>query len=276
MTITIYDYLDYREFLRALFAAKKAEDARFSHRSLAQHLGIKAPGHMLFVMQRKRNLSEELALRLSKYLKLKKPEIAYFLNLIKFNDARASHEKQYAFEQLQSVRRRGTSIVSPERYSFYEKWYYSAIRASLDVTPFSDDYRALGRSIKPSVTAQEAKESVALLARLGFIKRDARGFFHPSEPTISTGDAWQSAAITHLHRQFIALGGESLDRFPKGERDVSCLTVTLSPASLEKVRERIKSARAEILEIAASEPAADRVMQCNFQVFPLFIKDSQR
>ena len=230
---------------------------------------------MLFVMQGKRNLSEDLALRLAKYLKLRKAEIAYFLNLIKFNNAKTSHEKQYAFEQLQSARRRSTSIVSPARYSFYEKWHYSAIRASLDVTPFKEDYRALGRSLKPSISAQEAKEAVALLTALGFVKKDGHGFYRPAEATISTGDAWQSAAIAQLHRQFVALAGESLDRFPKSERDISCLTVTLSPASLEKVRERIKSARAEILEIAAAEPAADRVVQCNFQVFPIFIKDSQ-
>jgi uncharacterized protein (TIGR02147 family) len=276
MTPNIFDYLDYREFLRSVFVAKKAEAGHFSHRSLAQHLELKAPGHMLFVMQGKRNLSEDLALRLAKYLKLRKSEIAYFLNLIKFNNAKTSLEKQYAFEQLQSARRRGTSIVSSERYSFYEKWYYSAIRASLDVTPFKDDFRALGRSIKPAISPQEASQAVALLAKLGFIKKDARGFCRPAEATISTGDAWQSAAITHLHRQFIALGSESIDRFAKGERDISCLTVTLSPASLEKVRERIKNARAEILEIAASEPSADRVMQCNFQLFPMFIKDSQK
>jgi uncharacterized protein (TIGR02147 family) len=271
MAPIVYDYLDYREFLRGLFAAKKAEHAPFSHRSLARHLAIKAPGHILFVMQGKRNLSEDLALRLAKFLKMRKAETAYLLNLVKFNNAKSSHEKQYAFEQLQAGRRRGAAIVSSERYAFYERWYYSAIRTALDIKPFKDDFSALCRSIQPSITIPEAREAIALLARLGFIKKDAKGFYRTTEVTLSAGDEWQSATISQVHRQFIMLGLEALDRFPKGDRDISCLTVTLSPASLEKARERIKTARAEILEIAAAEQNADRVMQCNFQLFPVFI-----
>ena len=110
-------------------------------------------------------------------------EEKYFLGLVRYTNAKTSAEKQYTFEELLSIRQRASTKVSaPTSYRFYEKWYYSAIRAALDVTPFSDDYDKLARSLCPPITTTEAKHAIELLLELGMAERDEKGFYHRYRP----------------------------------------------------------------------------------------------
>lgn len=268
--ISIYKYFDYRNFLVDLFNWKKSECRCFSHRNLAQHLGLKAPGHILFIMQGKRRLTIDLAERLAEYLKLSKRESDYLLNLISFNHARNPNEKQYAFERLNSLRSRTAKKTDPSLYEFYSKWYYSVVRASLDVQKFSGDFKALAQGIRPQITQNEAKEAICVLERLGMVIKDNHGYYHPSEPVISTGDTWQSATIEQLQSQLINLGRQSLEETTKDKRDISSCTITLSDSSFKILKEKIKNFRSELMELANQENHPDRVIQCNIEAFPVF------
>ena len=94
------------------------------------------------------------------------------------------------------------------------------------------------------------------------------GVYHKRDAVISTGDVWQSAVI-HAHQQeLVERGKEALDTVPKPLRDVSHLTITASQETLELISQRIAHLRTEILEIARLEKNPDRVLQCNFLVFP--------
>jgi uncharacterized protein (TIGR02147 family) len=174
-----------------------------------------------------------------------------------------------AFEELLSLRRRSAWKVPASGYTFYENWYYSVVRASLDVEPFKGDYIRLASSICPAITPVEAKQAVELLLEIGMAKRDESGYVHPSEESITTSDAWQSATIHNLQRKFIDLGKEALDRFSKEERDISNLTVTVSEETFKLIKKNVKDLREQIMAMACAEQVPDRVLQVNIQLFPL-------
>jgi uncharacterized protein (TIGR02147 family) len=267
--VNLFDYLDYRQYLRAVFEEKKRQLPGFSHRSLARKLSLKAPGHILFIIQGKRRLTEEISLRLSAYLKLNKKETDYLLSLVRYGEAKSPAEKQFAFEELLSARQRTAAKVPSHSYRFYEKWYVSAIRASLDVEPFKGDYGRLARSLCPPISASEAKEAIETLTNLQMAKKDENGFIRPAEPLICTGDSWQSATILNLQRKFLDLAKESFDRFSKDEFDVSNLTVTVSQETYDLIKRKIRDLRSQIMNMACAEQNPDRVLQVNFQLFPL-------
>jgi uncharacterized protein (TIGR02147 family) len=267
--VSLFDYLDYRQFLRALFEEKKREKAGFSHRSLMEKLSLQSPGHMLFIMQGKRRLTTAIALRLASYLKFSKREQRYLLALVRYSDAKTPAEKQYAFEELLQLRQHPSMLVTPDSYRFYGKWYYSAIRAVLDVEPITDDCQRLASLLRPAIAASQAKEAVELLLELGMIDRDETGVLHPRESAITTGDVWQGAVIHNLQRQFIELGKESLDRFDKIERDISNLTVTVSDQTFDLIRKKVTELRSQIAAMACAEQTPDKVLQVNIQIFPL-------
>jgi uncharacterized protein (TIGR02147 family) len=267
--VSLFDYLDYRQYLREFFEEKKRENTGFSHRSLMEKLSLQAPGHMLFIMQGKRRLTSSIALRLASYLKFSKKESRYLLSLIRYSDAKTPAEKQYAFEELLQLRQHSSSLVAPGAYRFYEKWYYSVVRAVLDVERISDDYQKLAALMRPSITASQAREAVDLLLELNMIRRDENGVLRPTQSSISTGDEWQGAVIHNLQRQFIEMSKEALDRFDKKERDISNLTVTVSEQSYAIIKKKVAELRSQILTMACAEQAPEKVLQVNIQLFPL-------
>jgi uncharacterized protein (TIGR02147 family) len=267
--VSLFDYLDYRQYLRAIFEEKKRESPGFSHRSLMEKLSLQAPGHMLFIMQGKRRLTSSIALRLASYLKFSKKESRYLLSLIRYSDAKTPAEKQYAFEELQQLRQHYSVLVVLGSYRYYEKWYYGAIRAVLDVERITDDYQALAALLRPAITPTQAREAVELLLNLGMIVRDETGVLHPTHSSITTGDVWQGAVIHNLQRKFIELSKEALDRFDKKERDISNLTVTVSEESFEIIKKKVAELRSQIMAMACAEQTPDKVLQVNVQLFPL-------
>jgi len=88
---------------------------------------------------------------------------------------------------------------------------------------------------------------------------------------LTTGDA-DAEAIDIFRQKTMELGIEAIDRFTREDRSISTLTVTLSKAAFERVRDKLRHLRREILEISRSDAESDRVVQINFQVFPVSIR----
>jgi uncharacterized protein (TIGR02147 family) len=104
------------------------------------------------------------------------------------------------------------------------------------------------------------------------IEKGADGIWRKTQAVLSTGEL-AAAAIDTFRKDTLRLAAESIDRFPREERSISTLTVTLSPATFERLRDRFRHLRREILDMAREDSEADRVIQVNIQAFPLAIAD---
>lgn len=109
------------------------------------------------------------------------------------------------------------------------------------------------------------------LTSLGLVERDAEQRLHPRDKLLSTGAEVRSLAVGNFHRQMMERGAESIERFDRAEREISGLTVSISAAGVRTFKERIHALRAELLELAGRDEHADRVMQLNFQLFPVAV-----
>ena len=78
----IYAYLDYRNFLKDLFAFKKQESASFSFRNFSRLAGLKSSNFLKLVMDGKRNLSPQSIHQVAKAFKLSKGEADFFETLV--------------------------------------------------------------------------------------------------------------------------------------------------------------------------------------------------
>jgi uncharacterized protein (TIGR02147 family) len=90
----IYDYIDYRRFLRDWLEEKKAANSVFSTRLLAQKIGLKSTGHVSMILNKKANISGSVALKIAAALKLKKRETDFFQYMVLFSQAKKSNDKQ--------------------------------------------------------------------------------------------------------------------------------------------------------------------------------------
>jgi uncharacterized protein (TIGR02147 family) len=57
----------------------------------------------------------------------------------------------------------------------------------LDVIDVREDFSALAAAITPSIPLPRVKESMALLKRLGLVRRNPRGFWKPSDKIVHSG-----------------------------------------------------------------------------------------
>lgn len=216
-----------------------------------------------------------MAIGLAQIFKLTKPQSDYFLQLVRYTDAKTPTEKQFHFERLIALRRRNVKTLEPEQYRFYEKWFYPIVREALVLAPFSGDYPTLAATVRPAISPAEAEEAITLLANLAMIQKDTAGIYHKTESIVSTGDVWRSAVIHAHQRLLLQKGSEALESTPKEERDISHCTITASAATLELISQRLSHLRAELLELARNEKNPDRVLQCNFMIFPVAVKKEE-
>jgi uncharacterized protein (TIGR02147 family) len=271
----IYSYCDYRKFLRDWYEEKKRNNPAVSMRMIARQVGYKAPGYLSMVLQGRIKMSLFMCLKFCSYMKLAKKQCDYFQNLVLFCDADSHEEKQAYFEKMKPFKEVSVRIMVSGEYRFYEKWYHSAVRAILEYFPFRDEYEKIGRLLMPEISAREVKESVLLLKELKLIDFDKEGFLRPTDAVISTGyDATGMGINTFLYNS-LRLSESAVGRFPKDERNFSCLTLGISETGFREIRNELREFRRKVMKIAADD-AADRIYQFSFQLFPLSNKYSRK
>ena len=88
----VFAYLDYRVFLADYYVFGKAKFG-LSHRGLARRVGVKSPSFLKYVMEGRRNLSPGTARRVAKAVQLEGEPAAFFVALVKFNQAEEREQR---------------------------------------------------------------------------------------------------------------------------------------------------------------------------------------
>ena len=266
-----FEYLDYRILLKELLAKKKKKEPWFSYRMFSQHIGISSSGFLSLVLSGKRNISQDLAIKICSKLKLSKNECTYFLALVRYTQASSVEEKEYAFEELLSFKKEKVISLCGDQREFYNHWYYSAIRELVAVTEVADNNpKAVAERLTPKIKVPEVKESIQLLLRLKLIKKNEKGIYKRSNSLITSSNT--TIAPSYFHRfqsEMINLASNALHFIPKDERDISTVTLSTNQNGMDLIKKRIEQCRREIMVIAKQSKHADRILQLNVQFFPL-------
>lgn len=266
--INLFDYFDYRAYLKDHYVQQKGQKKFYSYRYISQNTGIDA-SYYVRVLAKKAHLSDAVLPGFADFLKLNKREKDYFIILVQFNKSRHQDQITKYLEKLISLRDPIAKVIDAQKYQFFNKWYHIALRELLNFLPFSGDFKELGSRLCPPISEAEARAGIQLLQDLKLIRRKKNGAYELTEHFMTTGEAWHSQAIRNFQKEILRLGGEALDRFPKESRDISTVTVNISWKCFGAMTERLKEMRKELLEMAKADPSPQEVFQINFQVFPL-------
>jgi len=266
----VFEYTDYRKFLKDFYEIEKSKDKKFTYRYLSEKAGFKSPGHFTQILSGKANISISLIERFARAFKLKKRESDYFRNMVLYNQSKRHEDKKIYFEKMVSFKESTVKIVDSKQYEFYDKWYYSAVREVLDFFSCDDtNLEELGKLIVPPLSYIEVKKSIDLLEELKLIQKDQHGYYRKTDAVISTGYEAQSLALTNFAINTMELAKLAIDRFPKKERNLSWMTLNVSDLGFNQIQECLRSFRRQALEIAKTDNKANRVYQFNFQFFPM-------
>lgn len=266
---SIFEYSDYRSFLADCYREKKAKNPIFSYRFMAQHVGFKSAGHFTKIIQGKANISVSLALRFAEFFKFNKKQTEFFQALLLYNQAKNHLDKRRYFEKMLTFKDAKIVTVEAARYEFYEKWYYTVVREILAYFPVKENFAELASQIVPPITEKEAKKAIETLERLGFIAKDADGYYRQTDQLLMADRQTLSPAVDNFILNNIDLAREAIDRFPKDERKLSATTLTISKATYDKIINELLEFRRQILTMAQQDRNPERTYQFNIQVFPV-------
>jgi len=265
---SIFDYLDYREYLKDHYDSNKERNSFFSFRYISAKTGLDSSFYVK-VLQKQMHLSLKSLPRLIDFLNLSKKESDYFTLLVRFNRAYNKDEMRLYFEKIIEFRELHTNTLDAEKYHYFSKWYHVAIRELLNYHRFDGDYKSLAAKLNPPISEVTAKKAIALLVKLGLVKKNDDGFFKLTDQFITTGESWNSIAIENFQREMLHLAEDSINKIPKNDRETSTVTVSVSWTCFKAMKERLREFRKELLEMARIERDPDGVFQINFQIFPL-------
>lgn len=267
---SVYEYLDFRAFLRDHFEASKATKKHYSYRYFARHANLSSSNFLKLVIQGKRNLGPSTIEGFAKALKLDGHEAGFFATLVTLGQAQTVAERNRAFEQVAANRRfRAARRLEGPLFEYLTRWYYPVIRELAARADFREEPRWIAAQIRPRVTAEQARAGLATLEQLGLLVRDERGRLVRGDPSLTTGHEVRSVVVPAYHRQMIERAGSSVDTVAPEERDISALTVCVRAKTLADLKERIHRFREEMLERCDSETEPEIVYQLCIQLFPL-------
>lgn len=267
--VNVFEYTDYRKFLKDAYDQRRKANANFSYRFIASRVGFASPGFFTNVLKGKKDISLKLAHKFAELFKLGRKEKDYFEALVLFNKATSTSEKKEYLDRLLALRGSSVKKLGAEQYEYFEKWHYTAVREAMALHPFRGDYRALAALISPSITVAEAKKAVEVLERLGLVKPGPDGVYERTDAVVSAGDEISKVLLNAYQLQAMDLAKHALEHLPSGTRNFSTLTLSVSGNTYLAMVEELRAFRRRLLEMAKNSPDPDRIYQMNFHVFPL-------
>jgi len=270
MSVDVFRFHDLREFLAATYAARKAGARSFSFRSFSRRIGVKSPNHLKRVIDGERRLTAEMAPRYAAGLGLKGEAADYFCDLARFSQASTAAEKASAWRSMtHSKRYRDAHALELKHAAYCSNWYIPAVCELACRPDFVADPAWIAPRMLPPIERSEAKQALAVLFELGFLVRTAEGACRQGEPVLSTGPETRGMHIRNYHRAMLERAAESMELVPNTQRDISSLTMCVSDRTLQQMKSRIQEFRKELIGIAQQDEGPERVVQFNFQLFPL-------
>lgn len=269
--ISIFQFVDFRLYLRSRYDAEKIRTPKFSQRYIQQKVGASSSGWFADIIQGRIHLTGSHFMKLARVFELSPHEEDYFDTMVRFAQAGSFEEKNKYYAKLLSFKELKVDLVDRDRFEYFGQWYHTAIRELLFLIDFKDDFPGLARKLNPAIRTDDARNSIRLLQRLGFIEKDTAGYYRPTAPILKKDPAFKSIYLGNFLKSNIGLAVEALDRFDKEERDISTLTLTLSAEDLQTAKSEIKAMRKRLLQLSEKSEKRNKVYQCNFQIFPVSV-----
>jgi len=268
--ISVFQYLDAREFLEHLYAHEKLRNPAMSHRYIAKAMNARSSSFFKDVLTARIRLSPTRARAFSRLFKLDSQEAEYFDNLVLYTQAETHDEKKQWLKKLVKDLPPGSrTLLKSFQMEYFKKWYYAAVREVIDLDNFAGDPERIARALRPPIKTSEAVDAIELLLRLKLIRKAAGGAYRKVDNVVSSGYEADPKLMRGVIADNLELGRRALDAYPPKTRPFSYLTLSISEESFFRIRDKIRTFRKELLEIATESGTADRLYQMNLQFFPI-------
>lgn len=263
-------FMDYHIYLETLYQTAKTKAEKYSYQRFAEDLGFGSSTLMHQIIQGYRPLTLKTATKIADALALADVEREYFLKLVTYQTAKKTDEKDQAFQRLcELITRVLPKTLDQDLMEYFSRWYHPVIREMVAMPHFQGDPQWIAKTICPPIKPHEARESLELLVRIGYVEYHAKtDRYTQSAKHVSSGEQVMDVGLVQYHQHMIDLARESLMRFGGEQRNISAVTVACDPQSISRFKALIGAFQTQLLREAEQHPG-NEVMQVNIQLFPV-------
>ncbi len=264
----IYEYHDYRTFLREWTQWLKSRRQGYSLRALAREAGLSC-AYLPQVLSGKRKLTQKALAKVMGALKLPSRERHYLELLVQAAEGSAT-ERAEAMEQTQRLRAyRKANPKESEVYRYLTRWFYVALKELASVPGFQADPSWILSRIRGGLNHQQVADAVTFLTENGFLRTDPNGTIRPAEKDIRCVGEVFRAALRQFHHQMMGISLQSLDESPAGSHIILGHTTAISSKQFGRVREILQNALRQIERLGQEEKGLDAVYHIGLLAAPL-------
>lgn len=232
-------------------------------------VGLASPNYLQLVMQGKRNLSEEMAVRVAKTLGLSDAETRYFKGLVALTLSSSEDQKRLAqAEILCSVKELVSKEIPKTKVSVLSQWYHLVIRELVLLKDFEPSGEWISQKLRGLISPDEAERSLNALLKTGFLKIH-EGRWVQSDPVLDTGDALEDWIAVKFHKDTLRIWSECLESAEKSQREFGLLNIPIDSEKIPELKERMRKFQNEIIGWLQDETSPDRIVQLGLYLIPI-------
>ena len=265
----VYEYLDYRLFLKNWFAWKKKSNPRYSHRLFARRADQRSPSLLLHVVDGRRNLTQKAREGFCAAMALGVKEARFFGFLVELDQAETPGARSDAMAAIMSTRRfLKARQVDSDYFKYFSRWFYSAIRELARREDFKADPSWVAYQLVPSITKKQAKEALDTLLDLGMLAPDASGVLRVTESDVVTAKEVRKTAVVSYHVEMLERATEAVRNLPGSQRHVVGFSGAIPSDMLTEIKEKLNDLVLDVAAYSDKEPH-EQVYHLELAFFPL-------
>ncbi len=277
--MNIYQYTNYREFLKDSFSELRKINKNLSMREILRRVGTASPSYYKEVVNdAKKNMSPSMARKFANFLKLDSNETAFFLALVGYNQATKESERIRFYEEMlihHALNSPDNRFLEIYEYQYLSSWELSAIREFLHFhngfrNLDSEERKNLADCFLVKVSEEQVVKAIKILETLGFIKKEKNGCYKKTTHNIRCPEKTSAAYLTLCQNMRHAL--QVINQAAPETRIFKNLIVSTSAPTYKIIEKRIQDFCKEILDIVSKDTnPEDRLYSLGLQFFPLTI-----
>ena len=266
--IDIFQFTNFRKYLDEYQVARVQTDPDFTRAGACALLGLPKTRSYYNDIIKGKKLSDRMVPKFVEVLGLKKKEARYFETMVNMDQAKTATERNAFFEDLLKQHPDSHRILDEDAYEYYNHWYNSVLFAALDVVDVSDDLEPVQKLFFPKVSVGTLKRSLELMERLGFVRKNEKGFWKNCRDSVSSGVYNNSDLVRQYQLQCFELSKQALLANDERSSDMGTFTFSASDDAFKAIAREIQGLKARVRKIIMlDKKKATGVHQLNIHLF---------
>lgn len=266
---SIFEFFNYRDYLRHIYEFKKEKKASFSYRVFSRILGMKSSNYVKNIIDGKRNMPPETAADVARALELSKQETRYFCALVNWNDAQDYYSKEAFWQEvLKMCSKEQTHLLNHSNLRVITHWYTVALMEMVRLPDFKYDTEWIQKRFRGMLTSSEIEQAIDVLKVLGLIVVKGNGLKVTNERLFSGNEQLPAELVKRYHCQILDAATRAI-HCDSALREFQTTTFGVKRSSVEKLKNKIREIQRALVAENKEATEPEEIYQLSIQLFPV-------